>query len=110
MPAAPLSIATIDDTVPTRLMGAHPHPGSTREIHNAGVLLYQGESSRGSALNRYRFIVEFGSENGAGALANWLWSALHSHTSTLKIGDDDVPVQHAAIKRALLAAAHAMVD
>jgi hypothetical protein len=105
MPATPMSIATIDDTVPIRLMGVHPRPGSTREIHNAGVLLYQGETSRGSAINRYRFIVEFDSENGAGAVANWLWSALHGHTSTLKIGEDDVPVQHSAIKRALLSAA-----
>ena len=110
MPAAPMSIATIDDTVPSRLMGTHPYPGTTREIHNAGVLLYQGESSRGSALNRYRFIVEFGSENGAGALANWLWSELHGHASTLKIGDDDVPVQHGAIKRALLAASAIRVE
>jgi hypothetical protein len=110
MPAAPLSIATIDQTVPFRLMGAHPRPGSTREIHNAGVLLYQGESSRGSALNRYRFVVEFGSDNAAGAMANWLWTELHGHASALKIGEDDVPVQHAAIKRALLAAAALSVE
>ena len=110
MPAAPLSIATIDSTVPVRLMGVQPHPGLTREIHNAGVLLFQGEASHGSALNRYHFLVEFGTENAAGAIANWLWTELHGHASTLKIGDEDVPLQNSAIKRALLAAAQTTAE
>jgi hypothetical protein len=105
MPAAAVSIETLDTTVPERLLGVAPAPGLAREIHNAGVLLFRSESPRGSIPHRYDFIVEFGSGNGAGLLANWLWTELHGHAATLRIGDEDVAVQHSEIKRALLAAA-----
>lgn len=106
MPYAAISIASIDSTIPRRMMGAGARPGLSREIHNAGVLLFEGSSAtRSSAVNQHRFLVEFGTENAAGALANWLWSTLHGRATALSIGDREVPIQNGAIKRALIAAA-----
>ena len=106
MPFAAISIASIDRTIPRRLMGAGAQPGASREIHNAGLLLFQGTSAGVvGALNQHRFLVEFGTENAAAAVANWLWSSLHGRATTLSIGDVDVPIQNGAIKRALIAAA-----
>lgn len=106
MPCAAISIASIGMTIPQRLMGPGARPGTRREIHNAGVLLFEGSSAtRLGAITQHRFIVEFGTANAAGAMANWLWSTLHHSVTKLSIGDDEVPVQNGAIKRALLAAA-----
>ena len=106
MPNAAISIATIDAGIVRRLVGVGAKPGVSREIHNAGVVRFQGSSSgHDGPLDHHRFIVEFGTENAAGVLANWLWSTLHGHASSLTIGDDEVPIQNGAIKRALIAAA-----
>ena len=106
MPYTAISIASIDANLPGRLMGTSPRPGSSREIHNAGVLRFEGSSaSELGGANEHRFLVQFGSENSAAALANWLWSTLHGRVTTLSIGDEDVPIQNGAIKRALIAAA-----
>jgi hypothetical protein len=106
MPYTPMSIASIDMAIPQKLMGTRPRPGTSREIHNAGILLFEGTSpSKGNSISHHHFLVEFGTENAAAALANWLWSTLHGHTTTLKIGDQDVPIQNGAIKRALIAGA-----
>jgi hypothetical protein len=106
MPYTPISIASVDLAIPQKLMGTTPRPGTSREIHNAGMLLFEGTSSgRGNSISRHHFLVEFGTENAAAALANWLWSTLHGHTTTLMIGDQDVPIQNGAIKRALIAGA-----
>ena len=106
MPNAAISIATIDDGIVRRLVGVGAKPGVSRVVHNAGVVRFEGSSSGpDEPWDRHRFIVEFGTENAAGVLANWLWSVLHSHASSLIIGDDEVPIQNGAIKRALIAAA-----
>jgi hypothetical protein len=106
MPNAAISIATIDASIVRRLVGVGAKPGVSREIHNAGIVRFEGSSSaHDGPLDNYRFIVEFGTENAAAALANWLWSTLHGHASSLTIGTDEVPIQNGAIKRALIAAA-----
>jgi|SRR6476661_7420745 len=103
MPTAEFSISSIDPTLPRRLLGVAPLPSTAREVHNAGIVLYRGsEESSPSGRQRHTFSVEFGSENAAGVLANWIWTALHGHVSTLEIGGDAVPVQNARIKQALL--------
>src|SRR3954451_1642001 len=103
MPTAEVSICSIDPALPRRLLGVDPRPASAREIHNAGVVLYRGsDQTSPSGRQRHTFSVEFGSENAAGVLANWIWTALHGHVSTLEIGGDAVPVQNSQIKRALL--------
>ena len=106
MPYAAISIASIGETIPTKLMGTGARPGTSREIHNAGVLLFEGSSAtRVAGIHNHRFLVEFGTANAAGALANWLWSTLRGCATTLNIGDEEVPIHNGAIKRALIAAA-----
>ena len=103
MPTAEFSFSSIDPTLPRRLLGVEPRPATAREIHNAGVVLYRGSQQPSpSGQQRHAFSIEFGTENAAGILANWMWTALHGHVSTLEIGGDAVPVQNAEIKRALL--------
>jgi hypothetical protein len=103
MPTADFSISSVDPTLPRRLLGVEPQPAIAREIHNAGVVRFRGsQHTSPSGRQRHAFSVEFSTENGAGALANWMWTALHGRVSTLEIGGDDVPIQNGAIKRALL--------
>jgi hypothetical protein len=109
MPTAEFSITSADPSLPRRLLGAEPQPETAREIHNAGMVLYHGsERTTASGRHRHDFSVEFGTENSAGVVANWMWTALHGHVSSLEIGGDEVPVQNGAIKRALLTHATAV--
>ena len=103
MPTVEFSIASIDPALPRRLLGVEPRPEMAREIHHAGVVQYHGsQQTTPSDPRRHAFSVEFGTENAAGILANWMWTVLRGHVSTLEIGGDPVPVQNAEIKRALL--------
>jgi hypothetical protein len=102
MPTAEFSIRTLDRSVPRRLLGVEPRPATVRQIHHAGVLLYRGAETDDNGVQRHAFVLEFATQNEAGVIANWMWSTLHGRVSSLEIGDEDVPVQNAAIKRALL--------
>jgi hypothetical protein len=103
MPSTELSITSVDPSVPKRLLGVEPRADMAREIHHAGVVLYRGCSSTDSpARQRHNFTVEFTTENAAGILANWMWTVLNGHVASLEIGGETVPVQNAAIKRALM--------
>lgn len=103
MPSAEFAITTIDRSLPRRLLGVDPQTATARQIHNAGVVVYHGASEPDAAgRQRHAFILEFGSPNAAGVVANWMWSSLHGHVARLEIGGEDVPIQNAAIKRALL--------
>jgi len=104
MPIAEFSISSVDPTLPRRLLGVEPQTATAREIHNAGVVLYRGsQQTNQSGRRRHTFTVEFATENSAAVLANWMWTALHAHVTTLEFGSDEVPVHNALIKRALLA-------
>jgi hypothetical protein len=106
VPSAKFSFTSVDPTLPRRLLGVEPAPATAREIHHAGVVTYLGRAETDAAArHRHTFTVEFGTENAAGILANWLWNALHGHVASLEVGGDVVPLQNAAIKRALLARA-----
>jgi len=103
MPTAEFSITSLDGSLPRRLLGVPAVPATARHIHNAGVVVYHGSRTTSvSGRQRHEFTVEFGTENAAGVVANWMWTALHDHVSSLAIGGDEVPVQNGAIKRALL--------
>jgi hypothetical protein len=102
MPTAEFSVTTLDPSVPRRLLGVEPRPATARQIHNAGVLVYRGSDTDTTGVQRHGFVLEFTTPNEAGVVANWMWSTLHGHVSSLEIGGEDVPVQNAAIKRALL--------
>jgi hypothetical protein len=106
MPNAAISIATIDASIVRRLIGAGARPGVSRNVHNAGVVRFEGSSTgKDGPLGNHRFIIQYSTENAAAVLANWLWSVLRGHASSLRIGGDEVPIQNGAIKRALIAAA-----
>jgi hypothetical protein len=103
MPSADVAITTLDPALPRRILGVEPRPDLARVIHNAGVVLYHGATDTDTpGRRRYRFTLEFGSPNSAGVIANWIWSSLHGRGAALEIGGEDVPLQNAAIKRALL--------
>jgi hypothetical protein len=103
MPSADFAIVSVDPALPRRLLGVTPRPELAREIHSAGVVLYHGATEADTAGRmRHRFTLEFGSPNAAGVIANWMWSTLHGHVAALEIGGEDVPLQNAAIKRAIL--------
>ena len=104
VPSALFSFTTVDPSMPKRLLGVDPQRSTARQIHNAGVVVYQGCSEAGaSGQRRHDFLLEFGTANAAGIVANWMWSSLHGHVASLEIGGEDVPLQNAAIKRAILA-------
>jgi hypothetical protein len=103
MPTAEFSVTTFDPSVPRRLLGVEPRPSTAREVHHAGVVVFRGSIDADAAgPHRYDFVLQFTTPNEAGVVANWMWSTLHGHVSSLEIGGEDVPVQNAAIKRALL--------
>jgi hypothetical protein len=103
----PMRLETIDPAAPLRLMATRTLvPGQKRRINEGGVLVYQrtirtpSESTPGT----YEFVAQFGSENAAGLMANTLWNDLHGLGARLLIGGDEVALNNAAIKDALLAA------
>jgi len=105
--AVRLRLLTVDPTVPFRFMAARTLvPGLRRPIHNGGAIVYQGSVPAKDAGQPavYDFLVQFGSQNAAGIMANRLWNDLHGLAATLEIDGVPVEVQNAAIKDALLAA------
>jgi len=109
MPSVVLELETRDETVIQRLLGGarEMRAGARSEIRGGGLLVLESADLAEDAgqPGRYRFLVEFASENGAGVVANTLWTALHGQGVTLRIADVAVPVHNGAIKDALLAAA-----
>ena len=98
-----MAVETLDPEVPLRLMGTRTLvPGLTRRIHNGGVLIYEG--SDGDESGRYRFLVQFASDNAAALLANTLWNELHGTGAVLEIEGTAVVMRNAAIKDALIGA------
>lgn len=108
MPVVPLEIATTDETLVAVLVGPQGlTPGSGVEISSGALLVYDGRErgrERGGAA-AHAFRLEFGTPNVAAVAANWLWSRLHGHAADLRVAGMDVPLDHVAIKAALLAAA-----
>ena len=105
--AVGLRLLTVDPTVPFRFMAARTLvPGLRRPIHNGGAIVYRGSvPAQGDGQpTAYEFVVQFGSENAAGIMANRLWNDLHGLAATLEIDGAPVEIQNAAIKDALLAA------
>jgi hypothetical protein len=87
MPSVGFEVRSADRRLPALLMGVgHVAP---RRAPRPGV---------------YAFSLEFGSDAVAAAAANWMWSQLQGHAARLRVGGEDVPVHHGAIKAAFLAA------
>jgi hypothetical protein len=101
---AQLQVESLDAGIPMRVMGVRTLvPGMRRRIRDAGVVTYEG-TLRAAADERpglYSFAIEFGTPNTAALLANTLWSELRS-ASRVVVDGEDVPLNHAALKAALL--------
>lgn len=105
---AHVEIASLDPTVPLRLMGTRTlTPGQQRRIQQAAVLTYEGtvESPSGTTPGRFAFSVGFGSANAAALLANFLWSRLHTEPATVLVEGTVVDLNNTALKETLLATA-----
>jgi hypothetical protein len=76
-------------------------PGTSREIADAGVVVYEGAQAEDD-LMRYVFSVQFGSENAGAILSNWLWSRLHDVGGNVRVNGAPVEVRNDALKRALV--------
>jgi hypothetical protein len=103
----PMRLETVDPTAPLRLMATRTLvPGQTRRIKESGVLVYERtvRTPSGSTPGVYEFVAQFGSENAAGLMANMLWNDLHGMGARLLVGGDEVQLNNAAIKDALLMA------
>jgi hypothetical protein len=112
-PAAPLvqevdfRLITHDPDVPFRLMGTRTLlPGARRYIHSGGALVFRGplRDARGSRPGVYAFSVQFGSESAAALVANRMWTDLLGLGARLEIGGEEIPLDHTAIREALLGA------
>ena len=102
-----LRLETVDPSVPMRLMATRTLvPGQRRWMKEAGVIVYErmARAPAGGKAGAYEFVAQFGSENAAGLMANTLWNDLHGLGARLLIGGDEVALNNAAIKDALLAA------
>jgi hypothetical protein len=107
MPAVDFEVATADDALIARLAGPQGAvPGAMHAVTSGALLVYEGPSAESAeGTPAHVFSVEFGTPNVAAAAANWLWSQLQGHVASVRVADQEVPVQHAAIKAALLDAA-----
>jgi hypothetical protein len=100
-------LETVDPAAPLRLMATRTLvPGQRRRIKEGGVLVYERTVRNPSAsdLGAYDFLAQFGSENTAGLMANTLWNDLHGLGARLLVEGEEVALNNAAIKDALLAA------
>jgi hypothetical protein len=115
VPAAPSSAAravdfrliTFDPDIPFRVMAVRTLvPGTRRYIHNGGVIVYLGplREPRGGVPGIFEFSAQFGSDTAAALMANRMWSELLGLGVRLEIGGADVPLDHTAIKEAMLLA------
>jgi len=102
-----LRLETLDPTAPLRLMATRTLvPEQRRWIKEGGVFVYE-RMVRAPAAGKpgaYDFVVQFGSENGAGLMANTLWNDLHGLGARLLVEGEEVALTNSAIKDALLAA------
>src|SRR5262245_38085133 len=100
-------VRSVDPEVPFRVMATHTVvPGVRRYVHNGGVIIYLRavHPALRNMPRIHEFLVQFRSENAAGILAHRLWSDLQGTDATLDIGRDDVRMESAAIRHALVIA------
>jgi hypothetical protein len=81
-----IEIETLDPTAPLRLMHRRElKTGQVRRVPGGGIIVYEGVEGGPGAPSRHRFLVQYGSENGAAVLANHMWSDLHQEGVTLRV-------------------------
>ena len=99
----PLDIQTLDETLPSKLMGrAVFQLGATRRIPG-GMLVFQSAyiNDTPGEPSLYRFSIQFGSLHSAAAVGNWLFAQLHGSAVALSLAGQLIPVDHGTILRLL---------
>lgn len=97
-----LEIETPDPAVVERLVGARePRTGTTRDVRDAGTLIYEGARTEGGR-TWHRIAVRFASRNTGAVLGNWLWSRLRGAGITARVDGTTVELTQDALVRALL--------
>ncbi len=79
-----------------------PRAGMSRDVPDAGVVVYEGSVSEGEA-TRYVFAVQFGSDSAGAVLSNWLWTRLRDSGAELRVNGARVEIRNDELARALLA-------
>ena len=106
-----VEIVGADPELPLRVMNTRTlAPGWRRPVHEGGVLVYEGTLKPPTATEagRYAFLVLFRTENAAALVANAVWSELHQAVAAVIVEGTPVPMNHGAIKEALLRTAQAV--
>ena len=106
--SARLEIDSVDPTLPLDLMGTQTlTPGASRRIQETGLLVYEGtlRSPTATEAGRYAFLLQFGSDNSAALVANFLWTELHGKAAAVSVEGVPVTLSNSALKEMLLARA-----
>jgi hypothetical protein len=97
-----LEVLSASPGLAAAVMGARdPRPGTSRDVPDAGVVVYEGAFGGEGVATRHRFAVQFGSENAGATLANWLWSRLHGLGAEVRVRGQRVELTNDGLKRAL---------
>ncbi|MGH7444282.1 MAG: hypothetical protein ACREKM_05375 [Longimicrobiales bacterium] len=97
-----LEVLSLNSRPAEAIMGTRdPRPGMSRDVHDAGFVVYEGSTIEGNA-RRHAFAVQFGSDNAGGVLANWLWSRLRDTGAEVRVDGTVVEVRNDALKRAIV--------
>jgi hypothetical protein len=102
-----LEVDSLNPELPFVVMASRTtSPGARRLVHNGGSIVYLGPAHRPAPTRAatYRFRAQYGSPNAAALLANVLWKDLRAMASTVRVDGTEVPIQHSALKKALLGA------
>jgi hypothetical protein len=106
--AVDLRIVAADPEVPFRLMAKRTLvPGAQRYVHNAGVITFKAvvrEATGPATPGIYAFTAQFSSDTAAALLANRIWSDLHGLGARLQVAGEDVPLDHVALRDAMVGA------
>jgi hypothetical protein len=96
-----LEVATTDPAIVERVLGTRDaRPGTTREVLNAGLVVYEGLGGADGASQL--FSVQYSSRNAGAMLANWLWSQLHGTGFRVRVDGEAVEMTNDALNNALV--------
>jgi hypothetical protein len=96
-----LEVATTDPAIVERVLGTRDaRPGTTREVLNAGLVVYEGLGGVDGASQL--FSVQYSSRNAGAMLANWLWSRLHGAGHGVRVDGEAVELTNDGLNDALV--------
>lgn len=102
-----LEVESADPKIAEHVMEVvEPRPGTTCEVPDAGIVVYEGvmndDSGDGRAASpRHVFAVQYGSRNAGATLVNWLWGRLHGE-GTVRVNGQVVEMTNDGLRDALV--------